>query len=89
MFYLERSLGSIRGAHLLWRLFAAAGAMPIVMALTWALHPILALIAGPIVYLGALVVLKAIGPEEKRMLERLRGGGESANQRVSESVSTI
>ncbi|CAG0929889.1 hypothetical protein TFLX_01464 [Thermoflexales bacterium] len=89
MIYLERSLGSIRWLHLLWRLFASAGAMLSVMALAWPVHPLAALIAGPVVYLGGLVVLKVIGPEEKRVLNRLRGGGESANQRVSESVSTI
>jgi len=38
MIYLERSLGSIRWIGLLWRLFASAGAMLIVMALAWPLH---------------------------------------------------
>ncbi len=80
MIYLERSLGSIRWLHLLWRLFASAGAMLSVMALAWPVHPLAALIAGPVVYLGGLVVLKVIGPEEKRVLNRLRGGGESANR---------
>ena len=39
MIYLERSLGSIRWIRLLWRLFAAAGAMFVLMGLAWAWHP--------------------------------------------------
>ncbi len=89
MFYLERSLGSIRWIRLLWRLFASAGAMLIVMALAWPLHPIVALIAGPIVYVGGLLVLRVIGPEEKRVLNRLRGSrGAEENERINESVAS-
>jgi O-antigen/teichoic acid export membrane protein len=89
MFYLERSLGSIRWIRLLWRLFAAAGAMLTVMALAWPLHPIVALIAGPIVYVGGLLVLRVIGPEEKRVLDRLRGSrGAEENERISESTAS-
>jgi O-antigen/teichoic acid export membrane protein len=92
MIYLERSLGSIRWIRLLWRLFAAAGAMFVLMGLAWAWHPIAGVVVGPIVYLGALVALKAIGPEEKRVLDRLRGVNqhisESANQRMEESTAS-
>jgi len=89
MFYLERSLGSIHWLRLLWRLFAAAGAMLIVMVLTWPLHPIAALIAGPLVYVGALLVLRVIGPEEKRVLNRLRGSrGAEENERINESAAS-
>jgi O-antigen/teichoic acid export membrane protein len=91
MFYLERSLGSIRWIRLLWRLFAAAGAMFVLMGLAWAWHPIAGVVVGPIVYLGSLVALKAIGPEEKRVIDRLRvstNGSESANQRISESATS-
>ncbi len=88
--YLERSLGSIRWIHLLWRLFAAAGAMLFVVAITWQLHPVLAVIAGLMVYLAGLVGLRAIGPEERRVLARLRGGSESTtNTRMRESENSI
>jgi hypothetical protein len=85
-------LGSIQWIRLLWRLFVAAGAMFALMALAWAWHPIAGVVVGPIVYAGMLVLLKAIGPEEKRVLNRLRGStnaSESANQRIEESASTI
>jgi O-antigen/teichoic acid export membrane protein len=89
MFYLERSLGSIQWIRLLWRLFVAAGAMFALMGLTWAWHPIAGVVVGPIVYVGMLVLLKAIGPEEKRVLNRLRGSrGAEENERISESTSS-
>jgi len=89
MIYLERSLGSIRWIGLLWRLFASAGAMLIVMALAWPLHPIVALIAGPVVYLGGLLVLRVIGPEERLVLNRLRGSrGAEESQRLEESAAS-
>jgi len=91
MFYLERSLGSIRWIRLLWRLFAAAGAMFVLMGLAWAWHPIAGVVVGPIVYVGMLIALKAVGPEEKRVLDRLRvstNGSESANQRIEESAAS-
>jgi O-antigen/teichoic acid export membrane protein len=89
MIYLERSLGSIRWIRLLWRLFAAAGAMFVLMGLAWAWHPVAGVIVGPIVYLGALVALKAIGPEERRVLERLRGSrGAEENERLEESAAS-
>jgi O-antigen/teichoic acid export membrane protein len=89
MFYLERSLGSIQWIRLLWRLFVSAGAMLIVMALAWPLHPIVALIAGPLVYLGGLLVLRVIGPEEKRVLNRLRGSRSAEeNERLEESAAS-
>jgi hypothetical protein len=59
------------------------------MGLAWPLHPIVALIVGPVVYFGGLLLLRVIGPEEKRVLARLRGVNEyAANQRIEESVST-
>jgi O-antigen/teichoic acid export membrane protein len=89
MFYLERSLGSIRWIRLLWRLFAAAGAMFVLMGLAWAWHPVAGLVVGPVVYLGALVALKAIGPEEKRVLDRLRGSrGAEAGERAEEAAAS-
>ncbi len=89
MIYLERSLGSIRWIRLLWRLFAAAGAMFVLMGLAWAWHPIAGVVVGPVVYLGALVALKAIGPEEKRVLDRLRGSrGAEDNERAEEAAAS-
>jgi O-antigen/teichoic acid export membrane protein len=89
MFYLERSLGSIHWIRLLWRLFAAAGAMFVLMGLAWAWHPIAGVIVGPIVYIGMLIVLKAIGPEERRVLDRLRGSrGAEENERINESAAS-
>jgi len=89
MIYLERSLGSIRWLRLLWRLFAAAGAMFVLMGLAWAWHPIAGVVVGPIVYAGMLIALKAIGPEEKRVLNRLRGSREAEeNERISESAAS-
>jgi peptidoglycan biosynthesis protein MviN/MurJ (putative lipid II flippase) len=89
MFYLERSLGSIHWLRLLWRLFAAAGAMLVLMALAWAWHPIAGVVVGPIVYAGMLMLLKAIGPEEKRVLDRLRGSrGAEENERINESAAS-
>lgn len=87
MFYLDRSLGSIRWVRLLWRPFAAAGAMLLVMTITWSVHPLIGLVAGPIVYLASLAALRVIGPDEQRVFERLRGRGESASPRVGETVS--
>jgi hypothetical protein len=84
MFYLERSLGSIHWIRLLWRLFVAAGAMFALMGLAWAWHPIAGVVVGPIVYAGMLIALKVIGPEERRVLDRLRG----TNQRVGESATS-
>jgi hypothetical protein len=41
-----------------------------------------------VVYLGVLIALKAIGPEEKRVLARLRGVNEyAADKRIEESAS--
>ena len=89
MIYLERSLGSIRWIRLLWRLFAAAGAMFILMGLAWAWHPIAGLVVGPMVYVGVLLALKAIGPEERGMLDRLRGTPSAeGNQRIEESAAS-
>jgi O-antigen/teichoic acid export membrane protein len=89
MIYLERSLGSIRWIRLLWRLFAAAGAMFVLMGLAWAWHPIAGVVVGPIVYLGSLVALKAIGPEEKRVLDRLRGSRSAEeNERIEEAAAS-
>jgi O-antigen/teichoic acid export membrane protein len=84
MIYLERSLGSIHWMRLLWRLFAAAGAMFVLMGLAWTWHPIAGVVVGPIVYVGALVALKAIGPEERRVFDRLRG----TNQQISGSTAS-
>jgi len=58
------------------------------MGLAWAWRPIAGVIVGPVVYLGALIALKAIGPEEKRVLARLRGVNEyAADKRIEESAS--
>jgi O-antigen/teichoic acid export membrane protein len=89
MFYFERSLGSIRWIRLLWRLFASAGAMFVLMGLAWAWHPLAGVVVGPIVYVGMLIALKAIGPEERRVLDRLRGSrGAEENQRIDESATS-
>jgi O-antigen/teichoic acid export membrane protein len=89
MIYLERSLGSIHWLRLLWKLFAAAGSMFVLMGLAWAWHPVAGVVIGPIVYLGALLALKAIGPEERRVLDRLRGSrGAEADQRLEESATS-
>jgi O-antigen/teichoic acid export membrane protein len=89
MFYLERSLGSIQWIRLLWRLFVSAGAMFVLMGLAWAWHPIAGVVVGPIAYAGMLVLLKAIGPEEKRVLDRLRGSREAEeNERIGESTAS-
>ncbi len=72
--YLERSLGSIRWIGLLWKLFVSAALMFGAMFVTWSIQPLIGLVAGPIVYLGSLIALKAIGPEEKRIFNRLTGG---------------
>ncbi|HEY4721850.1 MAG TPA: flippase, partial [Anaerolineae bacterium] len=71
--YLERSLGSIRWIGLLWRLFVPAIAMLAVMWIAWPLSPIAALATGPIVYLAGLLMLRAIGPNERSVFARLRG----------------
>ena len=89
MIYLERSLGSIRWIRLLWRLFVSAGAMFVLMGLAWAWHPIAGIVVGPIVYLGSLVALKAIGPEERRVLDRLRGSRDAEeSERLNESAAS-
>ncbi len=80
VFYLERSLGSIRWIGLLWKLFISAALMFAAMFIAWPLHPLIGLVAGPMVYLGSLIALRAIGPEEMRIFNRLRGRGELANQ---------
>ncbi len=74
--YLERSLGSIRWIGLLWKLFVSAALMFGAMWIAWSIQPLIGLVIGPMVYLGSLVVLKAIGPEEKRVFNRLRGVNE-------------
>jgi O-antigen/teichoic acid export membrane protein len=74
--YLERSLGSIRWIGLLWRLFVAAALMFGAMFVAWSIQPLIGLVVGPIVYLGSLIVLKAIGPEEMQIFNRLRGVNE-------------
>ena len=73
----------------MWRLFVSAGAMFVLMGWRGRWHPIAGLIVGPIVYLGALIALKAIGPEERRMLNRLRGSrGAEENERLEESAAS-
>ncbi|MBI5567182.1 MAG: flippase, partial [Chloroflexi bacterium] len=57
--YLERSLGSIRWIGLLWRIFVSAGLMFGAMFVAWSIQPLIGLVAGPMVYLGSLIVLKA------------------------------
>lgn len=89
MIYLERSLGSIRWMRLLWRPFAAAGAMLLVMALTWLVQPLIGLAAGPIVYLGSLAALRVIGPDERRVFNRLRGSRSAEeNERAGEAAAS-
>jgi O-antigen/teichoic acid export membrane protein len=85
--YLERSLGSILWIGLLWKFFVSAGLMFGAMFVAWPLHPLIAVVGGPIVYLGALIVLRAIGPDERRIVDRLRGRSAAANQHVSESAT--
>jgi O-antigen/teichoic acid export membrane protein len=75
--YLDKSLGSIRWIGLLWRVFLAAAIMFGVIWLLWPVHSIVALVVGMIIYPIALLGLRAIGPEERSMLARLRGHGES------------
>jgi hypothetical protein len=74
--YLERSLGSIRWIGLLWRQFVSAALMFAAMWGAWSIHPLIGLAAGPLVYAAALIALRAIGPEERRLWGRLRGGNE-------------
>jgi O-antigen/teichoic acid export membrane protein len=76
--YLDKSLGSIRWIGLLWRVFLSAAIMFSAIWLLWPVQVIVALVAGMIVYPIALLVLRAIGPEERSMLARLRGRGETA-----------
>jgi O-antigen/teichoic acid export membrane protein len=71
--YLDRSLGSIRWIGLLWRVFLSAAIMFGAIWLLWPVQSIVALVVGLIVYPIALLVLRAIGPEERSMLARLRG----------------
>ena len=88
MIYLDRYLGSIRWIGLLWRLFVPAGAMLAAMLIAWPIHPLLALVAGPVVYLVGLLLLRAIGPDERRVFVRLRGAkGEEASQTVGEAAT--
>jgi hypothetical protein len=65
--------------------------MFVLMGLAWAWHPIAGVIVGPLAYLGALAALKAIGPEEKRVLDRLRGsrGAEESERAEEAATSTI
>ena len=74
--YLEHSLGSIRWIGLLWRVFLSAAIMFGIIWLLWPVQSILALVAGTIVYPISLIGLRAIGPEERSVLARLRGRGE-------------
>ena len=76
VFYLERALGSIRWIGLLWRLFVAAALMFAAMWIAWSIQPLIGLAVGPMVYLAALIALRASGPEERRIFNRLRGGNE-------------
>ncbi|MFN8595265.1 MAG: oligosaccharide flippase family protein [Anaerolineae bacterium] len=89
--YLERSLGSIRWIGLLWKLFVAAALMFGAMWLGWSVQPLIGLVAGPMVYLGSLVALRAIGPEERRVLARLRRSrsAEEAEQIGEAAANTI
>ena len=50
-----------------------------VIWLLWPVQSIVALVGGMIVYPISLIVLRAIGPEERSMLARLRGRGETAS----------
>jgi hypothetical protein len=63
--------------------------MLVLTGLAWAWHPIAGVVVGPIVYVGMLALLKAIGPEEKRVLDRLRGSrGAEENERAEEAAAS-
>ena len=42
------------------------------MFVAWSIQPLIGLVVGPIVYPGSLIVLRAIGPDERRIFDRWR-----------------
>jgi hypothetical protein len=73
LFYvaLRRHLGPVGWPGLLWRPALAALAMGGAVWAASAIHPVLALAAGLVIYPIALLLLRAITPEERAMLAPL------------------
>ncbi|MCC7358185.1 MAG: oligosaccharide flippase family protein [Anaerolineales bacterium] len=77
--YFRRSAGPVAWLSVLGRLWLAAAGMGAVTLLVWPVQPGLALLAGLVVYAGALAALRPFGPGELALLrgilpERWRRG---------------
>jgi len=71
-YYIEKSLGPVRWMRMLWRLFASAGAMFVVMGVMWETSGVLAIGAGLVAYSMGVWGLRAFGPEERAVFAKLR-----------------
>lgn len=75
--YVRRSLGPIAWVSILWRPWVCALGMAGVMFGLWVIHPLIALVVGPVVYVVSLTGMKTFTPEEQGILwqilpERMR-----------------
>jgi O-antigen/teichoic acid export membrane protein len=61
---LREALGSIPWVGIVWRPVVAAVAMFVALALGWNLQPVLALVAAGVVYVGVLLALRPLSPDE-------------------------
>jgi O-antigen/teichoic acid export membrane protein len=70
-FYLRRKLGDISWISLLWRLWLSTLLMLGVVYLLWSIHPLFALAVGCILYLVAVIFLRAFNTEEQATLSSI------------------
>jgi O-antigen/teichoic acid export membrane protein len=73
-YFLRRQIGPVPWLRLVWKAWAAAGAMAAVTGLLWPLAPPVALLAGALVYAGLLWGLRHFSPAERARLHGLLPG---------------
>ncbi|GAB4529913.1 MAG: hypothetical protein OHK0046_50140 [Anaerolineae bacterium] len=71
---LQRALGRLNWVDMVWRPLTAGTAMLAVMVVSWPVQPILALMAGAVLYPAVLLVLRPLSREERGMLRPLLPG---------------
>ena len=71
-YYVEKMLGPLRWMRMLWKLFASAAAMFVLMWALWPVNALLALGGGIAVYGIGVWGLGTFGPEERAVFAKLR-----------------
>jgi hypothetical protein len=70
-YFLQPKLPGVRWFNLLWRPIAVTLVTLFAMWLGWQLHPLLAFVAGMVVYPAGLWLLRVFGHEERRIVQSI------------------